>query len=308
MYDVIVIGGGPAGLNAALLLGRSRRRVLVIDAGQPRNAAARQMHGFLSRDGIRPGDLLAEGRREAARYDVEVSDDVAVAAHCVPPSDEHPFPTGFEVLTRSGRKARGRKLLLATGVCDELPEIPGIRECYGVSVHHCPYCDGWEHRDQRLAAYGRSPEAAVGLGLALRTWSDRVIVLTDGERLDERHRKQLRHNGVRFAVQRISRLVADDRRLKAVEFEGAASVEIDALFFNTVQRPACDLPAMLGCAMRNTESATLTNTSPKQRTNVPGLFLAGDADGDVQFAIVAAAEGATAAVAINRELQDEDRR
>jgi thioredoxin reductase len=237
-----------------------------------------------------------------------VSDDTAVAAACVEASDEHPFPTGFEVLTKSGRRARSRKLLFATGVRDELPEVPGVRECYGVSVHHCPYCDGWEHRDQRLAAYGRSPAAAAGLGLSLRTWSDRVIVLTDGERLDDRHRKQLRQNGVRFAEQRITRLTADDCRLKKVEFEGAPSIEIDALFFNTVQIPGSDLPATLGCATRDTETARLTNTSAKQRTSVSGLFLAGDADGDVQFAIVAAAEGATAAVAINRELQDEDRR
>jgi thioredoxin reductase len=307
MYDVIIIGGGPAGLSAALLLGRSCRRVLVIDEGRPRNAAAREMHGYLGRDGTPPADLLAAGRREIARYGVELVRHVAVAADCVEQCGEHPFPTGFRVATESGRIERCRKLLLATGMRDELPAFPGVAECYGISVHHCPYCDGWEHRGRPLAAYGRPADKAAGLAMSLRTWSPQIVVLTDGQPLAADDRSQLLENEILIAEQPIRRLVADASKLQAIELEGAEPIPAEALFFNTGQRQSSDLPLQLGCEFRDRKFAPLANTSPKQKTNIPGLFLAGDADGDVQFVIVAAAEGATAAVAINRELQEEER-
>jgi thioredoxin reductase len=307
MYDVIIIGGGPAGLSAALLLGRSCRRVLVIDAGQPRNAAAREMHGYLGRDGTPPADLLEAGRREIARYGVELVRDVALAADCIEQCGEHPFPTGFRVASQSGRTDRCRKLLCATGMRDELPAFPGVRECYGISVHHCPYCDGWEHRGKQLAAYGQPADKAAGLAMSLRTWSPHIVVLTDGQPLTSDDRSPLLKNNIRIAEQPIRRLVAEAGQLQAIELDGPEPIPADALFFNTGQRHSSDLPLKLGCEFRDTKVAPLANTSRKQKTNISGLFLAGDADGDVQFVIVAAAEGATAAVAINRELQDEER-
>src|SRR6185436_7932578 len=162
MYDVIIVGGGPAGLSAALVLGRCRRRVLVIDAGHPRNAAAQDVHGLYTRDGTEPAELQRLARAEAQRYGVEFKDAEAVGGSC--------GPGRFEVSCDDGAKLQARKLLLATGVADILPEIPGLKELYGRSVHHCPYCDGWEHKDCRLAAYGRG-EAGAGLALCLRTWS-----------------------------------------------------------------------------------------------------------------------------------------
>ena len=309
IYDVIIVGGGPAGLSAALVLGRACRRVLVIDSGQPRNAAAREMHGYLGHDGIRPRDLLDIGRKEIARYGVEFVQDRACQAESAPKSGDQPFRTGFRIETEKGRSALCRKLLFATGMCDELPDLPGIKECYGVSVHHCPYCDGWEHRGKQLAALGQTASAAAGLGLSLRTWSKAVTVLTNGEALDEKSKTQLKKNGIASCQERIRRFVHEGETLQAVELDSGERLELDAVFFSTTQREHCDLPRKLGCRFEETKTAEVVATSPKKKcTNVPGLFLAGDADGDVQFVIVASAEGATAAVAINRELQDEDQK
>jgi thioredoxin reductase len=302
-FDAVIIGGGPAGLSAALLLGRACRRVVLIDAGEPRNAAARELHGFLSRDGIPPRELLRLGRAEVERYGIVLIDDRVISAHCLCDRTAHAGGAGFSVQCASGREFTGRKLLFASGTCDTLPELPGIKECYGASVHHCPYCDGWEHRQQRLLACGDTADHAAGLGLALKTWSNRVLVLTNGEPLPQDQHDHLRANQISWREERVLRLVHDGDRLRAVELSIGEVIEADALFFNTPQTPRCDLACQLGCQL---DDAARVQTSDKQRTNVPGIFFAGDADGDVQFAIVAAAEGATAAVAINRELQDED--
>ncbi|QDV39579.1 NAD(P)/FAD-dependent oxidoreductase [Tautonia plasticadhaerens] len=303
-YDVLVVGGGPAGLSAALVLGRCRRRVIVVDSGRPRNAAALRSHGYLTRDGIGPHELLRLGREEVARYGVEVLDDEVVDARC-PSPDGSPGPgaAAFEAETRSGRRLRSRKLLLATGVRDVLPPVEGAERYYGRGVHHCPYCDAWEHRDARLAAYGAGG-AAVGLALSLRTWSDRVTACTDGRPVDAGDRARLRRNGIALRTEPVARLDGDDEALGAIVFEGGRSIRCDALFFNTGQVQRSTLPGMLGCEYREEGQV---ETHGKQHTCTPGLFMAGDADGDVQFLIVAAAEGARAATAINRELQDEDR-
>lgn len=303
-YDVIIIGGGPVGLSAALLLARACRRVIVIDAGHPRNAAARELHGFLGRDGTDPRKLLHDGRAELARYSVEIIQDVACAAEPLAQmSRKH--PTAFVVTTQGGLALAGRKLLFATGVCDDLPDLPGFRECYGRSVHHCPYCDAWEHRGKQLIAFGHQADDAAGLGIALRGWSDQVTVLSHGDPISSAVANRLLRNGIAFDPTRVSHLVvAEDQILKAVAMEDGREVAADAVFFNTAQRACSDLPAALGC---ETDDAHRGKTQERQRTCVAGVFLAGDADGDVQFAIIAAAEGATAAVTINRQLQDEDR-
>jgi thioredoxin reductase len=302
-YDAIIIGGGPAGLSAALLLGRSCRRVAVIDAAQPRNAAARAVHGFLGSDGMPPQDLLAAARQQLARYEVEFLRDV-VTSGCRLTSADLPCPTAFSVTTQNNRTLRGRKLLLATGMHDTLPKFPGVRECYGVTIHHCPYCDGWEHRGQRILVYGMQAKEAVGLGLALRGWSKDVTVLTDGHPVDRQQTDRLAKNGISLASEKIVRFLHRGDLLEGVELAGSRVLPAEAMFFHSDQRPGCDLPRSLGVEC---EDEFARRTSRKQTTNVPGLFVAGDADGDVQFVIVAAAEGAKAAVAMNRELQDEDR-
>jgi thioredoxin reductase len=305
IYDVLIVGGGPAGLSAALVLARACRRVAVIDSGEPRNAAAKQINGFLGRDGTNPHDLRRDGRRDVARYDIEIIDDVVTGCGCPENSQEKAYRTTFEATTRQGRRLVGRKILFATGARDKLPELPGLRECYGLSVHHCPYCDGWEHRQQRILAYGATAEQAAGMGLAVRGWSEHVTVVTHGAPLDDKNKRRLKENGIAYREQRIVRLVHSSGKLQAAELEGVDGLlPADALFFHSTPHPPNDLPRSLGCELGENDVA---QTSRKQTTNVPGVFLAGDADGDVQLAIVAAAEGATAAVAINRELQDEDR-
>jgi len=301
--DAIVIGGGPAGLSAALVLGRAARRVVLFDDDMPRNAKARSVHCFVGHDGIEPRALRQRAGAEIARYRVQ-----AVRARVqkaeASDSDQRAFPTQFRVWTSEGKQASGRKLLIATGVRDELPDIPGLLECYGTSVHHCPYCDAWEHRDQPLFVIGHDPEEAVGLALSLGTWSGEVTLLGNAMPIEKKNVDRLRGQGINWREGRVERLVHDGGKLQFVELAGGQRLPGKALFFAGQQRQASDLPRQLGCWMDDDKHAVSGN---KQRTPVPGLFLAGDVDGDVQFAIVAAAEGAIAAVALNRELQEEDR-
>ncbi|MEX2219845.1 MAG: NAD(P)/FAD-dependent oxidoreductase [Phycisphaerales bacterium] len=304
MYDVIIVGGGPAGLSAALVLGRCRRRVLVIEAGRPRNACAEHMHGYLTRDGTEPVEMQRLGRQEVLRYGVEIREAEAVGGSCGGGGGAGGGggSGGFEIECDDGSRARSRKLLLATGVADVLPQIEGLKELYGRSVHHCPYCDGWEHKDQPLAAYGRGEQGA-GLALALRTWTGRVTACTDGEPLDREWLEKLAARGVALRDEKVAKLEGEGGRLRRVHFQRGPALECEGLFFNTGQYQRSELAQRLECAIGGKGEV---KTTDRQRTNIPGLWLAGDADRDVQFVIVAAAEGATAAVSINKELQEED--
>ena len=302
--DVLIVGGGPAGLGAAWLLGRSLRSVVVVDAGRPRNAAARAMHGFPTRDGIDPREFLDLARRELRTYGVEVVvDEISLVEAATPRLPNH--KTAFAAATKSDRRIHSRKVLFATGTCDELPDLPGLTACYGASVHHCPYCDGWEHRNRRLLAFSSEADKAVGLGLLLRGWSNDVTALTHGSSPSQKDRREASANGLRIADAKVARLLHEEDVLKGVEFESGDSIKADALFFNTGQTQTSDLPQKLGCKLDHRE---LLKASDKQQSGVPGVFLAGDAEGDVQFVVVAAAEGAKAAVAINKELQEEERK
>lgn len=205
---------------------------------------------------------------------------------------------------QSGGHIESRKLLLATGVRDLLPDLPGLTECYGISVHHCPYCDAWEHRGKSLVACGAG-KAATGLALALRTWSDRVWACCHGEDLPSDDRERALGNGIRIRTQRITRLECANGRLLRVHFEEGESLACDALFFNTGQVQRSTLAKSLGCKMKP-DGGILTDG--RQCSGVRGLYVAGDAEKEMQFVIVAAAEGSIAAVAMNQELQDEERR
>ena len=190
--DVAIVGGGPAGLSAAMLLGRSRRRVIVIDHGRPRNYAAKAIHGYLGLDGIPPAEFRKLGREQCGIYGVEFVDgEVIGGCRC-----EVEQGTGFELQMRDGATVRTKKLLLATGVRDELPSIANIADFYGTSVHHCPYCDGWEHRDQRLVAFGQG-ESGVELALMLLNWSPSVTLCTGGTSISAEDVSRLQKHGIK---------------------------------------------------------------------------------------------------------------
>ena len=294
MFDVVVVGGGPAGLSAALLLGRCCRQVLLCDAGTPRNARAPGIHAFLTRDGVDPWEFRGIGREELARYGVEVRDVVV--------RDVQPVPGGFHVELADGRSERTRKLLLATGVQDRVPAQEGFDACYGRSVFHCPYCDGWEVRGRRLAVFTPGGRG-YGLALKLTLWSPDVLLCTDGPaRLDAAARAALAASGVRTRTERVTRLDHEGGELRRVVFTKGEPEPRDALVFSTGQAQQSDLARRLGCRF-NKKGAV--KTGRHERTDVPGLFVAGDASRDVQLAVVAAAEGAKAAFAINSELQEE---
>jgi thioredoxin reductase len=302
-YDVIIVGGGPAGLSAALVLGRCRRRVLLIDDGQPRNARAQGVRGYLTRDGMPPLELLRCGREEVERYGVEIRYDRAVAACLCGTATDSSLPM-FEVTLSRGGTVRARKLLLATGVCDKLPEVDGITTWYGRGVYHCPYCDAYEHRDHPLGTLGAT-EGAAGLALALLTWSRDVTLLAQGAEVPEELLDKLKRNDVKVVSSRVVRLEGEpgDRgRLTGALFEDGQRIPLGALFFSGSRAQHSELPSLLGCEIDERGEG---ETDRMQHTDVHGLFLAGDADGDVQFAIVAAGEGAKAGVAINLELQNE---
>jgi thioredoxin reductase len=298
-YDVIIVGAGPAGLSAGLILGRCRRSVLICDTGRPRNAASKVLHGYLTRDGVSPREFLETGRRELERYDtVHLRDVGAADASC----DEH---GGFRVTLDDGSVVGSRKLLIATGVCDNLPEIEGIRELYGRSVFHCPYCDGWELRDQPLAIYGKGSRG-LGLSLELTAWSHDLVLCTDGPPdIDTDGRTRLDRNGIAVREERVVALEGRDGILERVVFDAGAPLERRAMFFTTGQFQRSELAIRLGCEFN--EKGTV-RTGKYESTHLSGLFVAGDASRAVQWVIVAAAEGAEAAFAINTDLINEDLR
>lgn len=292
MYDVVIIGGGPAGLSAALVLGRCRRRVLVCDDGHPRNARAREVHGYLTRDGASPLELLRLGREELTPYGIEWLEATA----------EHIDGTRgrFEVATTGGDRLTASTVLIATGVRDHVPDIAGLADCYGITVHHCPYCDGWEARDRTIAALGDDISPA-GLALSLKTWSDRIVACTNGRaRVGRSQRERLAAHGIALHELPIARVESDAGRVRRIVFTDGSAVACEAIFFTAPQSQQCELARRVGCQF--TRRGTV-RTDRLGHTCVPGIYVVGDASRDVQFVIVAAAEGAKAGVAINQSLQ-----
>lgn len=238
-YDVVIIGGGAAGLSAALVLSRARRRVLVVDSGSPRNVPAAHMHGFLSRDGLPPGELLAVGREEVKGYGGKVLDGaVKGVVRC--------GTSGFRVLLSDGERVSARRLLVATGLRDELPDIPGLQDRWARDVLHCPYCHGYEVRDQQLGVLGGSPDS-VRYAQIVRQWADDVVFFAPTGTLTEAQRSQLVSRSIRIVEGSVTRVLVEDDHLCGVELDDGRTIRRSALFVPPRFVPNNDLLIDLGC-------------------------------------------------------------
>ncbi|GAA1404844.1 NAD(P)/FAD-dependent oxidoreductase [Kitasatospora putterlickiae] len=296
-YDVVVVGGGAAGLNAALVLARACRRVAVVDAGQPRNAPAERMGGFLSRDGVSPAALLETGRAELAGYGVDLLD--ARVDHVEPVPGPDP---AFDVHLAGGPALRARRVVVATGLRDGLPELPGLAERWGRDVLHCPYCHGYEVRDRPLGVLGTHP-GAVPQALLLRQWSADVVLLAHTLELSADDRAKLAARGVRVVEGEIKRVVVTDDRLRGVELADGTAVPREAVFLfpHLVPRDAL----LFGLACERDAQGWVT-TDQVGRTSVPGVWAVGNVADPRAQVVTAAGAGAAAAFALNHDLVDED--
>ena len=293
-YDVVVIGRGAAGLSAALVLSRARRSVVVVDAGEPRNAPAAHMHGYLSRDGLPPSDLLAAGCAEVTGCGGELlTGTVSAIAGEV--------GSGFDVVLGSGDRLTARRALVATGLRDELPDIGGLWERWGRDVLHCPYCHGYEVRDQPLGVLGGSQES-VAHGLLLAQWSSDVMFFAHSTELNGEQREQLAARGVEIVEGLVSRVVVENDELAGVE-AGGRVVARAAVFVRPRFVPNAELLVSLGCAA---DADGWVTVDPTGATSVPGVLGAGNVVNPRAQVITAAGEGSAAAIAINADLVVED--
>jgi thioredoxin reductase len=294
-YDVVVIGGGAAGLSAGLVLSRARRRVAVIDRGEPRNASAQHLHGFLSRDGMSPRDLLAAGRAEVSGYGGElIQDGVQKVAGDI--------DAGFEVLLEGGARLTARRLLVTTGLRDELPDIPGVHERWGRDVLHCPYCHGYEVRDQPLGVLGGSP-GSVQHALLVRQWSSDVVFFPHTTQVTAAEREQLVSRAISVVDGLVKRVVVEGDEMRGIELADGTLVRRAAVFVRPRFVPNADQLVGLGCAM---DDAGWVVADGAGRTSVAGVWVGGNAANPRAQLITAAGEGSAAAIALNQDLVDED--
>ncbi|EST20726.1 NAD(P)/FAD-dependent oxidoreductase [Streptomyces roseochromogenus] len=301
-YEAVVVGGGAAGLSAALVLGRARRHTLVVDAGEPRNAPSAHMQGYLSRDGMSPAEFLAVGREEIARYGVELVRDRVV--------DAGKDAGGFTATLAGGRTVRARQLVIATGLKDELPEVPGLAERFGRDVVHCPYCHGWEVRDLPTGVLATSP-LSVHQALMVTQWTKDVRFflheMSESELTDDDLRR-LAAAGVAVVPGKVAELVVTDDRLTGVRLTGGTPSGEDTVHDREVLYvapravPNNDLLVRLGAELRETPFGSYPVIDERGLTSVPGLWAAGNASGFAEQVINAASRGYRAGAALNAEL------
>jgi thioredoxin reductase len=287
MYDVVIVGGGPAGLSAALVLGRARRKVAVVDSGEPRNAAAHESHGFLTRDGIPPSELLRLGREEVAGYGVELVDDRVASVS-----------GAFEVRLASGRVLTAKKLLVTAGVRDELPDLPGVAELWGDQVHFCPYCHGYEVRDEQVGVVADGPMGVLKARM-LREWAPDVVLFPGDYEPTDEETAQLAARGIAVEQGKVTRLAVTDGRLTGVELADGRTVARSAVFVNPTFVPKDTLLKDLGCDL---DDQGWVKADPFGRTSVDGVWAAGNVVDPRAQLISSAGAGATAAVQLNHDL------
>jgi thioredoxin reductase len=287
--DAIVVGAGPAGLAAALTLGRMRRRTLVVDTGEPRNRYTRHLHNFPSRDGLAPAELRRLMRKDVERYpSVELRDDRAVGAHMV--------EDGVELMFERGERTVTRRLVLASGVCDTLPSIEGLAELFGSSVFTCPYCDGYEAAGRPLGAIcTKTGGQLVHWAGVLRLLGDDATVFANGVAVADEERAAADTLGVSIVEAPVVRLRADGDGVGIV-LSGGREERRTRLFVPTEVQPSNRLAEQLGCAMRE---AGFIEVDELGRTTIPRVYAAGDAASPVHQAVIAAASGTRAALTVN---------
>ncbi|MCX4852314.1 NAD(P)/FAD-dependent oxidoreductase [Streptomyces canus] len=292
-YEVIVVGGGAAGLSAALILGRARRHTLVVDAGEPRNAPAAHMQGFLTRDGMPPAEFLAIGREEIKGYGVELVRDRVVEV-----------APGFAVTLASGRVLKARRLVVATGLKDELPDVPGVAARFGKDVLHCPYCHGWEVRDQAFGVLATTP-LSVHQALMVSQWSKDVTLflhtVAESELSDDDLRR-LAAAGVGVVPGEVAELMVTDDRLTAVRLEDGTTHAREVVFTAPRAVPQNGLLQRLGAELQETPFGSYPVVDGNGQTTVPGVYAVGNAAGFAEQVINAASAGYRAAATINGEL------
>ena len=292
-YDVAIVGGGPAGLSAAIWLARYERSVVLIDSGDPRNWETRGINGFLGMPKIKPTDLRAAGRDECRRYGVQLIDqEVCTVAR-----------NGGDAIAldlADGRAISAKRLLLAIGIKDVWPDIPGLAACYGESAHVCPDCDGYEAKGKKTVVIGTG-RRAVGMALALANWTDEIIICTNcgAQDLSEEMLEQLQALNIPVLCERVQSVGSMDSDVSAIQLEGGMQLDCERIFFSLGQHPADDLGAQLKCKR---DDAGLIVVDDGQRTSVENVYAAGDITPGPQLAIAAAAAGAVAAIAIHRSL------
>lgn len=297
-YDVVVIGGGPAGLAAGLWLGRFRQRVLILDAEDPRNEESWAVHGYLGLDDIPPLELRRKGREQARAEGAGY--DCAIVASVSGQIDS------FQAELEDGRTYQARRILLATGVRDIIPEIPGLTDFYGSSIWHCPDCDGPGVEGLRVGVIGWGRQIAA-FCMEMLTWTDQLTILTHGKEpeLPQKSRAALERFSIPVRTDVIQRIEGEDGCVQRAVFDDGSSQPFDAMFFHIAYGPGCGLAPELGCDAG--EDGTLA-TDDDCQTTVPGVFAAGDITHGSKLAIRAAADGTRAAIGIYRSLLPEDRR
>lgn len=290
-WDVVIIGGGPSGLSAALMLARACRKVLVIDAGKQRNLCSSHVHGLFSRDGIAPLELLSTARAQLLAYP-SATFRMDVVTEC------HRASFGFELATATGTRLKCHALLLAQGVSDALPEIEGIQKLYGKKVHHCPFCDAWEHRGGSLIVYGHSDKAAE-MAWELRGWTTKVSLVIDSREEPSRDcAERLRLAGVETVRSRPLKIQTGAADEHGLVCENGEIIPFDALFFCTEERRPMELVQSLGCTLEDGRP----KVTQEMQTSVPGVFVAGNAAPGHDMVAMAVAQGATAAIGIQEYL------
>ena len=298
-YDVAVVGGGPAGLTAALWLARYLHSVVLIDSGDPRNWQTRGINGYLGHPGIRPAELRGHGREECRRHGVALVDEAVDRV-------DTETRDGFDLYTVKGEHFRVQRLLLAIGIKDIWPTIPGLDNCFGASIHVCPDCDGFDARGKKILVIGRG-RRAVGMALNLTTWTDQIVVCTHGHPPDMDDDLLAKLDALQIPVldAHIERVHAQDGLVRAVEFGTGLQLDCERIFFSIAQYPADDLGVQLGCE-RDERGQIIVDSA--FHTSVMNVFAAGDITPGPQLAIRAAADGAVAAMAIHKSLVPEDRK